>query len=134
MDRLALPAVLESMGAFQEFVTGKLERAGAAPLVCTRVEMVLEELLTNIIYYAYPNGEGEIALDCGVKDGALRIRITDSGVPFNMLDKPDPDTTLSVDERAIGGLGIFLVREVMDEVRYERKNDTNVLHLTLSLQ
>jgi len=99
-----------------------------------KVNMVLDELLSNIVNYAFPDGEEhEIHLVVDLAGPRLALRITDDGAPFNPFGTKAPDTNLSVEEREIGGLGIHLVRNTMDEFEYERHVNQNVVTLVKHL-
>ena len=92
-----------------------------------KLKLACEELVVNVTSYAYPDGtEGFLDVDIQ-KNDRIVVRFEDGGVPFNPLEREDPDTTLAWDERPIGGLGIFLVRSMMDDVRYAYENHKNVL-------
>lgn len=94
------------------------------------LNLALEEAVTNVILYAYPSGEThDIILTAKVEDNKLIFKLTDSGVEFDPTKAADADITLSVEERPIGGLGIFLMRKIMDEVKYQRIGDQNILIL-----
>lgn len=98
------------------------------PSVIPPVNLALEEALSNVIFYAFEkNTEHEIRLDLERKDSAMVIVLTDEGKPYDPTQKEDPDLHLSVEERPIGGLGIFLIRQVMNEVAYNRVNNKNQL-------
>jgi anti-sigma regulatory factor (Ser/Thr protein kinase) len=105
--------------------------AGLSDEVVGELNLCLEEILTNIMFYGLEEGRDpdSLAIELGleVSDRALTVRVQDNGKPFNPLDAGDPDTELPVEERAIGGLGIHLVRELMDELLYAREGDRNVL-------
>ena len=99
-----------------------------------KIDLAVEEIFVNIAHYAYkdklPQGEsGEAHIICTYEDELLTIIFRDKGVPFNPLDRPDPDITLSAEERRIGGLGIFLTKKYMDKVEYQYENEENVLRL-----
>ena len=99
-------------------------------VVRRQVDLVLDELLNNTISYAFGDEEAhEIEVEIELKSGRLVLTIKDDGIPFNPFVGPEPDTSLSVGERDIGGLGIHLVRNVMDEVSYNRRTDRNVVIL-----
>jgi len=95
------------------------------------LNLCLEEILTNVMFYGLEEGRDpeslEIELQMEVADSTLRVSVRDNGKPFNPLEAGDPDTDLPVEEREIGGLGIHLVRELMDELVYARDDDRNVL-------
>lgn len=96
------------------------------------INLALEEAVSNVMLYAYPGKSGQVLVECE-KSNKLVFTITDSGVPFDPTQQIDPDVTQSAEERPIGGLGIFLVRQIMDDIRYERKEDKNILTLVKSL-
>ena len=92
--------------------------------------LAIEELVTNCIKYGYDDSNDHtIDIVLTVVDGALRIEVIDDGQPFNPLEAPEPDTSLAMADRPIGGLGIHLLRELADEARYERRDRTNRLVL-----
>ena len=99
-----------------------------------KIDVASEEIFVNIAHYAYkdklPAGEfGQALITCTYEDELLTIIFRDQGVPFNPLDRPDPDITLSAEDRSIGGLGIFLTKKYMDKVEYNYENGENVLTL-----
>jgi Serine phosphatase RsbU, regulator of sigma subunit len=96
------------------------------------INLALEEAVSNVMLYAYPGKSGQVLVEC-VKSDRLVFTITDSGIPFDPTQQADPDVTQSAEERPIGGLGIFLVRQIMDDIRYERKDNKNILTLTKQL-
>jgi sigma-B regulation protein RsbU (phosphoserine phosphatase) len=108
--------------AFNEFA----QQCGIPMSVSLKINMVFDELLNNIISYGYGDKEQhtiDVALECAGK--RLSITISDDGIPFNPFTREDPDTTLTLDERDIGGLGILLVKNVMDETIYQRRHNIN---------
>lgn len=106
------------------------EEVRAYPPVSYAVRLACEEVIVNIIQYAYPAGaDGYIRVNLSVESKRLRIEISDGGIPFNPIDKALPDVTLEAEEREIGGLGIFLTRQMMDVAEYEYKEGENRLLL-----
>ena len=97
------------------------------------LNLAVEEAVTNVVLYAYEGGEGTVDIDAVITDKQLRFIITDSGIAFDPTKKEEADTTLSAEERPIGGLGIHLVRQIMDSVNYERINGKNILTLIKKL-
>ena len=90
------------------------------------INLALEEALTNVIFYAYEkNTENNISVDFSKEGNKLTIIITDSGKPYDPLQKEDPDVNLSAEDRPIGGLGIFLIKQIMNEVSYQRIENKN---------
>jgi sigma-B regulation protein RsbU (phosphoserine phosphatase) len=99
-----------------------------------QVKLAVEEAVVNVMHYAYPpEMEGEIKVCAEANNERLKLTISDSGVAFDPTETLTADTTLSVEERPIGGLGIFLVRQLMDSINYERIEGRNVLTLRKSL-
>ncbi len=133
MNRITLPARLENLGRFTDFVTAFAEKNGYVSEQLNRISLCLEEAVVNICNYAYPdNSDGEIDISLRMEDmDKMVIRITDRGIPFDILSHSDPDISLGVSEREIGGLGIFFIKKMMNEVRYERKDNQNILTMVL---
>jgi anti-sigma regulatory factor (Ser/Thr protein kinase) len=131
--KIKLPARMDSLHAFMEQAIACAKKQGFSTDRINDIELALEELLVNIISYAYPGGAGHIEVTCRPDArNRLVVEITDSGNPFNMLAYGDPDTTAAIEERRIGGLGIFFVKQLMDEVHYRREDDRNILTITAS--
>ena len=124
---IRVAADTENLHEVQDFVRGILEEHDCPPAIQMLIEVSLEELFVNIALYAYPEGDGWAEVRADVTDNVATIMLIDGGVPYNPLEKPDPDVTLSADERQIGGLGIFMVKKKMDEMTYEYLDNKNVL-------
>ncbi|MCP3941998.1 MAG: ATP-binding protein [Desulfobacteraceae bacterium] len=126
---LVLSARLENLEAFLAHIRNSATDRGLDVKLLYPVELSLEEVLVNIISYAYPEEKkGNIELTCSWdSQHGVTIKVVDYGAAFDPLAKPDPDTNLSFYERGIGGLGIFLTKKMMDEVVYERSHDKNIL-------
>ena len=125
-----LPEIDRVNDSFNEFA----ERCGIPMPVSLKINMVFDELLTNVISYAYEDDENhsiEILLGCTEKQ--LSISISDDGAPFNPFARQDPDTSLALEEREVGGLGILLVKNTMDETTYQRRHNRNVVTLIKNL-
>jgi anti-sigma regulatory factor (Ser/Thr protein kinase) len=106
---------------------------GCPPLRIHRLQLAVEEHLTNILAYAYEDGlPHEIIVRAHWQNGGIAIQIEDDGRAFNPLDQPPPDLTLPLDQRPIGGLGIHLIRRSVDAVEYRRQANRNVLSLKLN--
>ena len=129
MKELRLQASAERLEDVQEFVRGKLEAAGGSLKVMSQVEIAVEEIYVNIVHYAYPSGDGEAAIRCETDREVPKITIQflDAGTPFDPLAKEDADISLSAEERSIGGLGILMVKKLMDEVTYCYEEGKNIL-------
>jgi anti-sigma regulatory factor (Ser/Thr protein kinase) len=125
-------AALHALPQGVTFVVDYAGAAGFSPARVAEIEMAVGEALTNICTYAYPGGEGEVAVQCTHDTGPrLYIDIIDSGVPFDPLSAPQPDLCEDPVERTTGGLGIFLLRTIVDEMTYQRVHCENVLHLVI---
>ena len=100
-----------------------------------QINVAADEILGNIVFYAYPDKAGDVTVRIDYQDGSGLFCMTfkDQGVPFDPLSVEDPDTTLGPEERGIGGLGIFLIKKMMDVVSYEYKDGSNVLSISKSL-
>jgi serine/threonine-protein kinase RsbW len=93
-------------------------------------QLAVEEAITNIILHGYQNALGEITVSGRAADGLVEVRLEDRAGPFDPLSLPEPDLTGSVEERKIGGLGIVLIRRVMDAIQYHYEEGKNILVLT----
>ena len=130
---LRVPAKLEGLNEILTFVGSLLEAHGATSQVSTQIRMAMEELYANVTLYAYPSGDGWVEIRGSVEEGVATFRIIDGGTPFNPLAKPDPNILLSGEERSIGGLGIFMVKNMVDEIEYDNCDGCNCLTLRKQL-
>ncbi len=112
------------------FVDEVCEDMGCDMETTMRMNLAIEEAVVNVIDYAYPSGTvGSVDINVTVYDNHMEFVISDSGTPFDPTKKEDVDISLPVEERRIGGLGIHLVRQLMDKINYERKDGRNILTL-----
>ena len=127
-DRMNFPQV-------QAFIDEQLEALDCPMLTQTTIDIAVEELFVNIANYAYDSETGIAVVQVTVHEDPLSVEITfiDNGKPYDPLAKADPDTTLSVNQRQIGGLGIFMVKNSMDNVNYEYKDGKNILTIKKNL-
>jgi anti-sigma regulatory factor (Ser/Thr protein kinase) len=131
------PAKMDELRNILEFIDDEACKVGFSSADVYQIQLASEEALVNVINYAYAEDEeGKLEIQCSTIDEeqpALEITIKDTGFPFNPLDYADPPPKLekgsSVEERTVGGLGIFYMTQVMDKVTYQRNRDCNVLHL-----
>ncbi len=129
MKTLTLPAKLENLETLIDFVLSAADPLGFDQKLKYKLRLAAEEMIVNVISYAYPGTSGEVTVATDIipeKDG-ISVEISDSGIPFNPLEKEAPDLTVPVKDRKIGGLGIFLLKEIMSEVSYRRENGRNIL-------
>lgn len=102
--------------------------------ISLNLNLVLEELVTNIIFYGYDDKEvHEISIQLSLDNKVIQLQIEDDGREFNPLLLAEPNIDESIENRKIGGLGIFFVRKIMDHITYERKNNNNILTLTKNI-
>jgi len=124
------PAVDESLDKINEFLAEELEKRDCTPKALNQINIATEEIFVNIAHYAYQNTVGKMKLTMEFEEDMVKLRFIDYGMPFNPLAKNDPDITLSAEDRDIGGLGIFMVKKIMDNVEYKYENGKNILILT----
>ena len=132
MMNKTFPAKIEALSDVLGFVDQTLESFECPMKVQTAVCVAIEEIFVNVAHYAYGDGEGDMTLGIGFDEESRTItfRMSDKGTPFDPLKKPDPDITLSAEEREIGGLGIFITKKTMNSVTYAYENGENVLTMT----
>ncbi len=120
----------KSMIPVSEFAESLTEKLSVVPKVANKVNIAVDEIYSNIINYS---GAEIATVSYCIKDGKLYITFTDDGVPYNPLEAEEPDTTLSAEERKIGGLGIFMVKKMTESMDYTYEDDKNILKLTMEL-
>ena len=108
---------------------GRLEALNCSAKAKAKIDVAIDEVLSNIAQYAYDSGKGTVTvrLESERRPPAVRITFIDHGKPYDPLTREDPDVALSAEERQAGGLGIFLVKKAMDDVRYEYRDGQNIL-------
>ena len=125
---------ISEISKLNEFVEEIGNECSLTPDVVFNVNLVLEEAIVNVINYAYPKEKHEsIYLSAQLHEGSIVFVLTDTGMQFDPTKAPEADITLSLEDRPIGGLGIFLIRQIMNEVSYERIDGKNVLTLSKKL-
>ena len=131
MEKITVEAVIENLQTVIDFATEHLEERDCPMKVLMQTELVIEEIFVNIASYAYnpETGAATFCIEFEESPSAVLMTFIDSGKPYNPLEKLDPDTTLDIDERDIGGLGIFLVKKNVDELAYEYTDGKNILHM-----
>ena len=131
MDELRLDATIKNLPEVTEFVTASLEEKDCSMKIVMQMELVIEEIFVNVASYAYAPETGAVIVRkfFDEEPRALNLTFIDFGKPYNPLEHKDPDTSLGVDEREVGGLGIFLVKKNVDEISYERKDGQNILSI-----
>ena len=144
---ITLPNDVQTVPQLAEFVDHVCEEAGFDMVTTMQMNLAIEEAVVNVMNYAYPGATGNVDIEADIQPGTaigsvpggfpargiLTFIISDGGVPFDPTAKAEVDTTLSAEERNIGGLGIHLIRKIMDTISYERSNDRNILTLVKHL-
>ena len=132
--RLVLPNDIETIPQLNEFIDSVAEEMGLEMSLTMSLNLAIEEAVVNVMEYAYPEGQtGNVEIEVTADQQWMTFVITDTGIAFDPTMKEDADTTLSAEERPIGGLGIFMVRQLMDVIDYKREGNKNVLTLQKKL-
>ncbi len=129
IHKLKLEAKLENLDRVLDFLDPPMNNVRFSPKARFQLRIAVEELFVNIANYAYESGTGQVNIIVREErhPDALQVTLVDSGIPYNPLEKPDPDVSLSAEERKIGGLGIYMVKKSMDGMEYERSDGKNIL-------
>lgn len=130
MTERIFPAEIDELAAVIAFLEEELDKAEASPKLVVTLSVALEELFVNVAHYAYPDSKGTAKIEIDTSGDSVVIRLTDSGIPFDPLAKPDPDITESAEKRKIGGLGIYMVKKSMDSISYQRQDGKNILTIS----
>ena len=132
--QITLPNDGQEVPQLNVFVDEVCEQVDFDMSTTLKLNLAIEEAVVNVMNYAYPAGEkGDVDIEAMINDEYLVFVISDSGTPFDPTAKAEVDTTLSVEERGIGGLGIHLIRQIMDTINYKRVDGKNVLTLRKKL-
>jgi sigma-B regulation protein RsbU (phosphoserine phosphatase) len=135
---ITLKADLANLETLNAFIGGELNTVSCPRQVRGQIELVAEEIFVNIVNYAYQDGEGELTVEFSVHPlpggAVMTLVFSDRGRPFNPLDHADPDLSLPLEERKPGGLGILIVKKIMDTIHYKLEDGTNRLVLGKSWQ
>ena len=129
-------AKVENLQDVLAFVDEQLESLACSLKLQMQIDIAVEEIFVNIAQYAYLKGTGKAKVSLSVLESPRRFMITftDSGIPYDPLAKPDPNIKLSAQERQIGGLGIYMVKKSMDDMRYERRDGQNILTIVKNME
>ena len=135
MKELTVAATVDNIEAVTDFVNTHLEVADCPMKAQMQISIAIDEIFSNIAYYAYAPGTGDATVRVEItQEPAAIIAFMDRGVPYNPLENTDPDTTLSAEDRKVGGLGIFMVKKSMDEITYRYENGRNILSIRKNLR
>ncbi|MCR5127090.1 MAG: ATP-binding protein [Lachnospiraceae bacterium] len=129
--QLTVIATLENYDKVAEFVEGELEIREVPMAAQAQIGIALDEMYTNVAKYAYGDDPGEVTVRLDFTEGITEVKMTimDCGIPYDPLQRPDPDVSLEAEARQIGGLGIYMVKQLMEEVNYEYRGGMNILRM-----
>ena len=130
-----IEAVKEKLPELQELIESRLEAIECPLRTLMQISVVVEEVFANIASYAYKSGRGraDICMEISDEPAVVTLRFADRGIPYDPLKRRDPDLSLPAEEREIGGLGVYMTKKLMDEVRYEYRDGQNILTLKKKL-
>ena len=136
MKELTIAATVENIEVVTDFVNEQLETLDCPMKAQIQIDIAIDELFGNIAQYAYNPDVGDATVRVEVQEDPLAVIITfiDRGVPYDPLSAAAPDTTLSAEERTMGGLGIFMVKKTMDEITYRYEGGSNILSIRKNLR
>ena len=135
MKELTVNAVTDNIPAVTAFVDEQLEALNCPLKTQMQIDIAIDELFSNIAFYAYRPNIGPATIRVEVQEAPLAVLISfiDNGIPYNPLSASEPDITLSAEERQIGGLGIYMVKKSMDDMTYTHQNGQNILTIKKTL-
>lgn len=135
VKEITLDATIENINTVTDFVNEQLEALNCPVKSQAQIDIAIDELFSNIAMYAYRPDVGPATVRVEVIEQPLSVCLTfiDNGLPYDPLKNEDPDTSLSADERKIGGLGIYIVKKSMDAIHYEYKDGKNILRIKKTL-
>ena len=130
-EELVIEAVVDNLDEVNLFVHKFIEQFEVSKRTLMQLDLIVEEIFVNVASYAYAPNTGSVKILIEAKEEPLTVSLTfiDSGVPYNPLEKSDPDVNLSADDRQIGGLGIFLTKNFVDNISYQFLDGRNILKI-----
>lgn len=136
MKEITVSATIENLEKVTEFVNEGLKTIECPLKAKAEIDIAIDELFSNIAHYAYNPEIGKATIKFEVQEDPQAVIITflDNGIPYDPLKRADPDTSLSLEERGIGGLGIFMVKKSMDSIEYEYKDGQNILKIKKNIK
>ena len=136
MEKITVEATLENLEQVNEMVGRVLDGNDCPGRVKMQIDIAVEEIFVNIASYAYAPDKGDATVSISIENDPKRAVITfyDRGTPYDPLKTPDPDITLSAEERQIGGLGVYMVKKSMDDVTYSHSDGQNILTIVKNLE
>ena len=132
MKEMTIDATENNLNTVLDFVDRELEKDGCSENVRTNTAIAVDEIFINIVHYAYNPSVGNVVVRIAV-DKDITIEFEDAGTPYNPLENEDPDLTVSTVDRDLGGLGVFMVKQLMDSVEYRYEGGKNILKIRKGL-
>jgi len=129
LSQIKFPARIEYFKTFMDFVSSCARKQGFSQKRISEIELATEEALINIFNYAYEGNNGDVEIVCKLDNRKFILEIADSGVPFDVLSVKDPDISADISARQIGGLGVFLMKKLVDSIQYRYDGKKNILSL-----
>lgn len=128
---LTVDATLESIALVTDFVNSELDAKDCSPKARVQIDIAIDELISNIVSYAFPSGNGSFTVRVAFEKSSPTAVLTflDRGQPFDPLSVSEPDVTSAAEDRPVGGLGVFLIRRLMNDASYEYRDGQNILRL-----
>ena len=135
MSEITIEAKIENLDEVLSFVDGQLEELECPMKAQMQIDVAVEEIFVNIASYAYAPGVGNavVRFESAQDPASVTITFIDSGIPYDPVQKDDPDVTLSAEERGIGGLGIYMAKKAMDDMKYVYRDGQNILSISKSI-
>ncbi len=136
MKELRIKAIIKNLHRVLEFIDAILIKEKCSPDLISQMDIAVEEIFVNVSSYAYSPKDGEITIRVEILRDTNEIQVTfkDDGVPFDPLKHQDPNVDIPIEDRPIGGLGVYMVKMSMDKVEYEYKDGSNVLSITKNIE
>jgi anti-sigma regulatory factor (Ser/Thr protein kinase) len=135
MREITIEAKIENLDEVLGFVDGQLEELECPMKAQMQIDVAVEEIFVNIASYAYAPGVGNavVRFESSQDPASVTITFIDSGIPYDPVQKDDPDVTLSAEDRGIGGLGIYMAKKAMDDMKYVYRDGQNILSISKSI-
>jgi len=127
---LVIDSTIEKIPEISALLGEEMQTFGFGSEIILDIQLAVEEAITNVINHGYKKTGGEIIISSKISPERIEVQIMDTAPQFNPLSVPEPDLDSTIDDRNVGGLGIFLIRQVMDEVSYRYEDGKNILSLT----
>lgn len=127
MKEIIVDAVIGNLNTVTEFVNESLKGHGVPERLQMKIDIAIDELFSNIVKYSYGDKGGKVTVRVEVDAEKASITFIDEGIEYNPLNQPEPDLSLTADDEAVGGLGIFITKKIMDDIQYEYSDGKNIL-------